>query len=187
MGNGGHFEAPSYTLSAKDFLDRIVRIMNEFIMGWQFLADFKKTVTIFGSNRVANGNRWYGEAMKLGDMVAQAGFDLVTGSGRGIMEAGNRGALEAAKRVQGQDGEKTVGKSIGLHIMLPNGQQKNKYVMLSRDFHYFFVRKVMLSYHRAAYVYFPGGYGTLDGLFEILTLIQTKKMKPVSVILAKFM
>ncbi len=131
---------------------------------WQFLADFKKTITFFGSARFQPGEKWYEEARKLGSMLAKEGFGIVTGGGPGIMEAGNQGAKEAG------------GDSIGLNIKLPSEQRINPYVKESSAFHYFFVRKLMLSYAARAYVFFPGGLGTLDEAFEILTLIQTKKI-----------
>jgi uncharacterized protein (TIGR00730 family) len=153
---------------AGDFRDsfhwRMFRIMAEFVDGWQFLADLKKTVTFFGSARFPENNQWYKEAQKLGKLLAQNGFGVITGGGPGIMEGGNRGAFEGN------------GDSIGFNIKLPFEQRINPYVTKYIAFHYFFIRKVMLSYSAQAYVYFPGGFGTLDEFFEIITLIQTKKI-----------
>ncbi|TSC91387.1 MAG: hypothetical protein CEN90_516 [Parcubacteria group bacterium Licking1014_17] len=154
---------------------RVFRVMAELVDGWTFLADMKKrSVTFFGSARFPEGSQWYEEARKLGYMVAAADFDLVTGGGPGIMEAGNRGSFEAKEKF-GED-NKNIGDSIGLNIKLPFEQRINPYVEKAIAFHYFFVRKMMLSYYAQAYVFFPGGYGTLDELFEIITLVQCKKM-----------
>jgi uncharacterized protein (TIGR00730 family) len=159
---------------------RTFRIMAEFVNGWQFLADFKKTVTFFGSARFQENSEWYGAARKLGSMLAKDGFSIITGGGPGIMEAGNRGAHEA--REESYDPKK-IGDSIGLNIQLPFEQRINAFVEKAIAFHYFFVRKVMLSYYAQAYVYFPGGFGTLDEMFELITLVQTKKVPKIPIIL----
>jgi uncharacterized protein (TIGR00730 family) len=173
------------TLPSRDFRQsfhwRVFRIMAEFINGWQFLADFKKTVTFFGSARFKENEQWYKEARQLAFMLAKGGFNIITGGGPGIMEAANRGASEA-KNEAGASGKK-IGDSIGLNIQLPHEQRTNPYVRKAVAFHYFFVRKVMLSYYAQAYVYFPGGFGTLDEVFELVTLIQTKKIPRIPVIL----
>ena len=156
---------------------RILRIMAEFVDGWQFLADYKKIVTFFGSARFKEGDQWYDEARKLGKLLANDGYDIVTGGGPGIMEAANQGAHEIHEHNGGHlENHKKVGDSIGLNIKLPFEQRINAYVDKAVAFHYFFVRKVMLSYYAQVYVFFPGGFGTLDEVFEIVTLIQTKKI-----------
>ena len=160
---------------------RIFRIMAEFVDGWQFLADFKRTVTFFGSARFKEGNEWYEEARQLGNMLAKDGFSIITGGGPGIMEAANRGAHEAKEEAKEPE-KKKIGDSIGLNIKLYFEQRINAFVDKAIAFHYFFVRKVMLSYYAQAYVYFPGGFGTLDEAFELMTLVQTKKVPQLPII-----
>lgn len=143
---------------------RIFRIMAEFVDGFEFLSDFDKSVTILGSTVASPKNRWYKEVRKLARMLAKAGFMVLTGGGPGIMEAANRGAYEAG------------GVSAGLNIQLKHVQRANDYVNKAIGFHYFFTRKVMLSYSAQAYVFAPGGFGTLDEFFEVLTLLQTRKI-----------
>lgn len=142
---------------------RVFRIMSEFVDGFEFLSKLDRTVTFFGSARLTEDNPYYQKARELSFRLAQEGFSIVTGGGPGIMEAGNRGAAEAG------------GKSIGLNIELPFEQEFNPYVKQGIGFHYFMARKFMLDYSALAYVFFPGGFGTLDELFTISTLIQTGK------------
>ncbi|MEK7499301.1 MAG: TIGR00730 family Rossman fold protein [Patescibacteria group bacterium] len=149
---------------------RIFRIMSEFINGFEFLYPLRKEVTFFGSARFPEGHQWYEESRKLGRMLAEHQFTVITGGGPGIMEAGNRGAYEGG------------GESIGLDIELPSEQRRNAYVKKGIGFHYFFTRKVMLTASAQVYIYFPGGLGTLNEFFEILTLIQTGKMSPVPMV-----
>jgi uncharacterized protein (TIGR00730 family) len=150
---------------------RIFRIMAEFIEGFQFLADFKKEVTILGSARTPEGTQHYEAARKLGYLLGKDGFTIITGGGPGIMEAGNRGAHEAGA------------ESVGINIQLPHEQRINPYVKKGKGFYYFFTRKVILTVSAQAYCVFPGGYGTIDELFELLTLIQTHKMCRIPVVL----
>ncbi len=150
---------------------RASRIAGEFDRGLKFVKKYKKSVTIYGSARFKPNNPHYKDARALGFRLAKQGFAVITGGGPGIMEAGNRGAMEAG------------GDSIGLNIELPREQVINPYVTDSLSFFYFFSRKTTMSFSAEAYIFFPGGFGTLDEFFEIVTLIQTKKLHPIPVIL----
>jgi len=150
---------------------RVFRIMAEFVEGFEALSNVKDCVTIFGSARVSEGDKDYELARKIGQQVAKAGYGVITGGGGGIMEAGNRGAAEADEI------------SVGLNIDLPFEQIPNQYANVRLGFKYFFVRKVMFIKYAKAFVILPGGFGTLDELFEALTLIQTKKISKFPVIL----
>ncbi len=150
---------------------RIFRIMAEFVEGFEEMARVAPAVSIFGSARTRPEDADYRAAEKTSKLLAQAGFAVITGGGPGIMEAGNKGAFEFG------------GQSIGLNITLPHEQLGNKYQTKSLDFHYFYVRKVMFVKYAAGFICFPGGYGTLDEFFELITLIQTLKIEPFPVVL----
>src|SRR5437667_154982 len=163
------------TPSADEFLHtdtwRVFRIMGEFVQGFEDLAHIKNGVAIFGSARTPPDDPEYKAAQETAALLAQAGCSVITGGGPGIMEAANRGAFEAG------------GTSVGCNIELPHEQGSNPYLTLSLKFKYFFVRKTMFVKYSHAFIIFPGGFGTMDELFEALTLIQTKKVKHFPVIL----
>ena len=157
------------------FLDtdtwRALRILSEFVEGFEALAGVGPAVAVFGSARTDDGEPAYELARRIGGELARAGFAVITGGGPGAMEAANRGAHEAG------------GLSIGCNIELPREQHLNPYVDLSVEFHYFFARKTMFVKYSDAFVIMPGGFGTLDELFESLTLIQTGKIRHFPVVL----
>lgn len=149
---------------------RIFRIMGEFVEGFETLSQIRG-VAVFGSARTQPGSRDYERAEQMGRALARAGYAVITGGGPGDMEAVNKGALEAG------------GESVGLAIELPYELKPNPYLTRTLSFRYFFVRKVMFVKYSSAFVILPGGFGTLDEMFEAVTLIQTKKVKPFPVIL----
>ncbi len=150
---------------------RVFRIMSEFVEGFDTLSHIPPAVAIFGSARVKPGDSTYIAAVETARLLAKAGFAIITGGGPGIMEAGNKGAQEGGNI------------SIGCNIELPFEQGPNPYLDISLDFRYFFVRKTMFVKYSEAFVIFPGGFGTMDELFEALLLIQTKKVSHFPVIL----
>jgi uncharacterized protein (TIGR00730 family) len=150
---------------------RIFRIMAEFVEAIETLSRVRRAVSIFGSARTAPDDPYYQKAELLARLLAEKGFGVITGGGGGIMAAANKGAAEAG------------GQSVGMNIRLPFEQKPNPYANISIDYKYFFTRKVMFVKYAMAYVIMPGGFGTLDELFEALTLIQTKRIKSFPVIL----
>lgn len=158
-------------LSEKNEAARIQRISEEFRAGFKKLSEFKNAVSIFGSSRLLPEDEYYKLAEETAYLLGRAGYEIISGGGPGIMEAANKGAKRA--RVP----------SIGLNIYIPTEQKSNPYVTTLVEFHYFFIRKVMFVKHARAFVIFPGGYGTLDELFESINLIQTQRIPKFPVIL----
>ncbi len=157
----------------KGFPWKIFKIMAEFIEGFEFISEIKKkSVTVFGAARFSEDSLEYQKARKLGELLSKEGYSVVSGGGPGIMEAVNRGAFEAG------------GESIGITVQLPKEQETNKFVNKSIGFYYFFTRKMMMSFASSVYIFFPGGYGTLDEFFEMVMLIQTKKLSHPVIIIA---
>lgn len=150
---------------------RVFRIMAEFVDALERLQDVGPAVSIFGSARMKPSHRYYKMARQLAAKLSKDGFSIITGGGPGIMEAANRGAKDAG------------GNSIGLNIRLPMEQAPNSFQNIAIDFNYFFVRKFMFVKYASSFVIFPGGFGTMDELFEALTLIQTDKIADFSVVL----
>ncbi len=150
---------------------RLFHIMAEFVEGFEALSDCHPAVSIFGSTRVRPGDEVYQQAERIGRLLAESKFSVITGGGPGVMEAANKGAAEAG------------GKSVGLNIQLPFEQKPNPYANIPLSFRYFFVRKVMFVKYAMAFIILPGGFGTMDELMESVTLIQTRRIKPFPVIL----
>jgi uncharacterized protein (TIGR00730 family) len=150
---------------------RIFRIMAEFVDAIETLSRVKRAVSIFGSARTMPDDPYYQKAELLARRLVEKGFGVITGGGPGVMAAANKGAAEAG------------GQSVGMNIRLPLEQKPNPYANVSIDYKYFFIRKVMFVKYAVAYVILPGGFGTMDELFEALTLIQTKRIKSFPVIL----
>jgi len=150
---------------------RMFRIMAEFVEGFEALADCSPAVSIFGSARVTPDHADYQKAEQIARQLAREGFAIITGGGPGVMEAANKGAFEAG------------GRSVGLNIELPMEQSPNSFSNIRVSFRYFFVRKVMFVKYASGFVILPGGFGTLDELFESITLIQTGKIRPFPVVL----
>ena len=149
----------------------LVRVMRDFIRGFRVLHFVGPCVTVFGSARIKSDNEYYQLARKMGAAIAQLGFTVMTGGGPGIMEAANRGAKDVG------------GRSVGCNIALPHEQRPNGYLDRFVTMHYFFVRKMLLVKYSYAFVILPGGAGTLDEMFEAITLIQTRKMKNFPVVI----
>ena len=150
---------------------RIFRIMSEFVDGFEELSDVTNAVSIFGSARAGQSSKYYKVAEDTAKLMVNNGYAVITGAGAGIMEAANKGANKAG------------GDSIGLNILIPTMQKPNKYVTRLLEFKYFFCRKVMFAKYSKAFIVFPGGFGTLDELFEAITLVQTERVDPFPVIL----
>jgi len=150
---------------------RVFRIQSELVEGFENLSDIGPAVAIFGSSRMKPGSFYYEKAVKLGKVLSDSGFAVITGGGPGIMEGANKGA------------KSNKGKSVGLNIEIPAEQHPNKYQDITLSFRYFFVRKLMFVKYSSAFIIFPGGFGTMDEMFEALTLSQTKKIGVFPIIL----
>ncbi len=169
-----HSNKPINEQIEKMFLEdswRVFRIISEFVEGFEELSQIGDCVTIFGSARAKEGEKDYELAREIAKLLVKEKYGIITGGGPGIMEAGNRGAMEAG------------GNSIGLNIDLPFEQKPNPYANIQIEFRYFFVRKVMFVKYAKAFVILPGGFGTMDELFESLTLIQTFRISKFPVVL----
>ena len=171
-GVGDEQKKVPYTPNRIEF-SRLFKIMGEFMRGFNILKKYCLAVTFFGTSRCKFDDDVYQNARELASRLSKDGFTVITGGGEGIMSAANQGAKEAG------------GDSVGLNIDLPKGEggEPNPYLTDSEDFHYFFIRKMMLSFSSEVYVFMPGGFGTMDEFFEIITLIQTKKIQKIPVVL----
>ena len=149
---------------------RVFRIMGEFVDGFETLSKVGSAVSIFGSARTKKGSKYYELAQKIASLLVKDGYTIITGAGSGVMEAANKGAKLAG------------GESIGLNIDVPVVQKPNRYITTLLDFRYFFCRKVMFAKYSKAFVVLPGGFGTMDELFEALTLVQTERIAPFPII-----
>jgi uncharacterized protein (TIGR00730 family) len=156
---------------AKSDTWRVFRIMAELVEGFEAMSNIGPAVSVFGSARLEPGSPYYNKCLRVAESLAKDGFAVISGGGPGIMEAANKGAQNAN------------GTSVGLNIALPMEQMQNQFLDVRIEFRYFFVRKLMFVKYAVAYVIFPGGFGTLDELFEALTLIQTKKIRGFPVVL----
>ncbi len=154
---------------------RALRVFAEFVESVEFLATAGPSVSVFGSARIQPGTKYYKMGEEVGYLLAQKGISVITGGGSGLMEAVNKGAFKA----QG----KTAGKSIGLNIQLPMEQKPNEYMHRYKNFHYFFIRKVMFIKYAKGVIFLPGGYGTFDEFFETMTLLQTQKINPIPLVM----
>ena len=150
---------------------RVFRIMAEFVDGFEMMAQVPPGVSVFGSSRAGPDHPYYAKAVETGRRIVEAGFSVITGGGPGIMEAANKGAKEAG------------GESVGLNIVLPFEQIANPFLTKVINFRYFFVRKVMFSKYAVGFIFFPGGYGTMDEFYDTMTLIQTEKIHRLPVVL----
>ena len=174
--NFNNMDSDSHTMkmqNSQEDLWRVFRIMAEFVEGFETMGNIKPSIVIMGSARTKTRDKYYKLTVKIAKEIVSRGFGIITGGGPGIMEAGNRGAHEAG------------GSSTGVSIELPNEQASNQYVDKDKDliFRYFFVRKVMFFKYAQGYIIMPGGFGTIDELFEVLTLIQTGKTPKMPVVL----
>ncbi|OHA18663.1 MAG: Rossman fold protein, TIGR00730 family [Candidatus Taylorbacteria bacterium RIFCSPHIGHO2_01_FULL_46_22b] len=156
---------------ASDAKKRVSLIDKEFTEGLEFIRKYEKSVSIFGSSMLPDNSPYCQKAREIGAAIAKIGYTVITGGGPGIMQAANQGAFEAG------------GKSIGLNITLPHEQAPNPYLTDYYEFYYFFSRKVALTFAAEAYLFFPGGYGTMNEFFEIATLVQTQRIESVPIIL----